>query len=306
MSIEIEPLHPLVGARLHGLDLSRPLGDEQFAAVREALHRHQMLTFPNQQLSQRQMLTFAERFGKPEVFPDPTEAIGEVPHVLRLGNLDESGNPYGPCLRMERMSLAENWHTDSSYRRVPALATFLHGVVLPETGTHTHFTSLHAAYDALPDALRRQIEPLSAIHNWEYQRTLSPGRAPMTVAERAGTPPVAHRLVQTHAESGRKLLYISSSAQRVEGLPYAEGRALLAELLRIAILPSAVYSHPWSPLDLVMWDNRATLHRAGQFDYQSLTLRRLMHRVVIGGNPAAYPVQPVPAEVDATPIPVAS
>ena len=288
MSMTIEPLHPCVGARLHGLDLSRPLNDEPFGQVRDALHRYQVLVFPDQRLSQRDMLAFAERFGPPEVFPDPTERTGEVPQVLRLTNLDDDGKPFGPCLRMERMSLAENWHSDSSYRRVPSLATMLHGVEVPAEGGDTDFTSMHASYDALPEDLRGRIEPLSAVHSWEYQRMLTPGRQPMTEAERASTPPVAHRLVQCHPVTGRKLLFISASALRIEGMGGAESRTLLDELTRISTRPEAVYTHRWKLRDLVMWDNRATLHRAAGFDYQSRTLRRLLHRVVVGGDPAAY------------------
>lgn len=288
MTVTIEPLHPCVGGRLHGLDLSRPLDDQAFSQVRDALHRHQVLVFPKQNLSQRDMLAFAQRFGKPELFPDPTERTGEVPEVLRLTNLGDDDQPMGPCLRMERMSLAENWHSDSSYRRVPSLATMLYGVEIPAEGGDTHFTSMHASYDALPEDLRKRIEPLSAVHSWEYQRMLTPGRQPMTEAERASTPPVAHRLVQRHPETGRKLLFTSASALRIDGMADAEGRELLDELTRISTRPEAVYTHRWKLRDLVMWDNRATLHRAAGFDYQSRTLRRLLNRVVVGGDPGAY------------------
>lgn len=290
MTLNIEPLHPLIGARLSGVDLSQALAADTFPKVREALHRHQVLVFPGQELTQRHLLNFAERFGRPEVFPDPTERIGEVPHVLRLTNLNDGNQPSGPSPRMARMSLAENWHSDSSYRRVPSYVTFLHGVETPAAGGggDTDFTSLHSAYEALPEDLRTRIEPLSAVHNWEYQRTLSPGRQPMTEEERASTPPVRHRLVQRHPDTGRKLLFISSSAEYIDGLARAEGRELLNELTRIATQPQLVYTHRWTVNDLVMWDNRATLHRAAGFDYQSLTLRRLLHRVVIAGDAAAY------------------
>lgn len=290
MSLAVEKLHPFVAARLSGLDLSRPLSEAAFARILDALNDHQVLVFSGQALTQRQLLAFGQRFGEAEIFPDPTERIGEVPQVLRLTNLNDDNEPTGPSPRMQRMSLAENWHTDSSYRRVPSFITILHGIEIPPVGGQTHFTSMHAAYDALPADLRRRIEPLSAVHSWEYQRMLTPGRQPMTEQERASTPPIRHRLVQTHPATGRKLLYISSSAQRIEGLLDSESRALLDELARLSTRPEAIYTHDWRPNDVVIWDNRATLHRAGTFDYQSLILRRLLHRVVIAGDPAAYPV----------------
>ena len=289
MTLDIQALHPVVAAEIRGLDLSRPLDDAIQAEVRSALDRHQVLVFHGQPLDQDRMLAFASRFGQPEVFVDASTAQGKVPTVLRLTNLDPQTNqPIGPGPDMARMSLAENWHSDSSYRAVPAYTTLLHGVEIPGQGGDTQFTSMHAAYDALPDALKQKIEPLSAIHSWAYQRTLSPGRKPMTDQERLTAPDVPHRLVQRHPDTGRKLLYISSSAHYIEGMPFEEGRALLQELKAIATQPEAIYTHKWQPGDLVMWDNRATLHRAGGFDYQSTTLRRLLHRIVIGGDAAAY------------------
>ena len=251
MTLDIQALHPVVAAEIRGLDLSRPLDDAIQAEVRSALDRHQVLVFHGQPLDQDRMLAFASRFGQPEVFVDASTAQGKVPTVLRLTNLDPQTNqPIGPGPDMARMSLAENWHSDSSYRAVPAYTTLLHGVEIPGESGDTQFTSMHAAYDALPD------EP--------------------------------HRLVQRHPDTGRKLLYISSSAHYIEGMPFEEGRALLQELKTIATRPEAIYTHKWQPGDLVMWDNRATLHRAGGFDYQSTTLRRLLHRIVIGGDAAAY------------------
>lgn len=286
MQLDLEPVHPQIGMRVRGLDLRQPLDSATTAAILDAFARHQLLIFPDQELDEAGMLAFTRHFGEPEIFVDPTTRTGSVPQVIALTNLDASGKPFGPGPQMARLSLAENWHSDSSYRKVRALATFLHGVVIPAEGGDTQYASLHAAYDALPDDLKARIEPLAAIHNWEYQRTLAPGRGPMSEGERATAPPVAHRLVERHPVTGRKLLFLSSSAEYIEGLPYEEGRALLRELTAIATRPEAVYTHKWTRHELLAWDNRATLHRSAGFDYQSLVLRRKMNRVVVGGDAA--------------------
>ncbi|MGE4239135.1 MAG: TauD/TfdA dioxygenase family protein [Ramlibacter sp.] len=288
MDLDVRRLHPVVGAEIGGIDLSQPLDDVRFLAIRQALSDHQVLVFRDQPLDQDQLLAFGTRFGQPEVFPDVNSTQGKVPQVLRLTNLNAEGLPTGPGPEMARKSLAENWHSDSSYRAVPSYVTMLHGIEIPPIGGDTDFTSMHASYEALPAELRERVAPLSAVHNWEYQRDLSGKRAPMTEQERAGYPPVRHRLVQRHPDTGRKLLFISSSAEYIDGMPREEGRALLAQLTKIVTEPALVYTHKWRKGDVVMWDNRATLHRSAGFDYQSLTLRRLLHRVVIGGDKAAY------------------
>jgi alpha-ketoglutarate-dependent 2,4-dichlorophenoxyacetate dioxygenase len=296
MSIKVTPVHPNIGAEVQGLDLRVAPAGAAFQSVEEALNRYQVLVFRNQDLSKDEFLQFARIFGQPESFrlrgygnvPANGKKVDDVPAVQRLTNLNDAGVPMGPCPQMDRMSIAENWHSDSSYRAVPSYVTLLHGVETPTEGGDTHFTSQYAAYEALPPSLQKSIEPFEVIHNWEYQRTLSPGMEPITEDERKSTPPVMHRLVQRHPATGRKHLFISASAEFIDGLPRAEGRALLDELTRICTRPEAIYTHKWQVRDVVMWDNRATLHRAGGFDYRSPTLRRLLHRVVIAGNPAAY------------------
>jgi alpha-ketoglutarate-dependent 2,4-dichlorophenoxyacetate dioxygenase len=296
MSVKITPVHPHIGAEVAGLDLRVAPTGEALQSVEDALNQYQVLIFRNQDLSKEEFLAFARTFGQPESFrlrgygnvPTNSKKVDDVPLVQRLTNLNDAGTPMGPCPQMDRMSIAENWHSDSSYRAVPSYVTLLHGVETPLVGGDTHFTSQYSAYDALQPSLRNSIEPLEVIHNWEYQRTLSPGMEPITDDERKSTPPVMHRLVQRHPATGRKHLFISASAEFIDGRPRAEGRALLEELTRVCTRPEAIYTHKWQPLDVVLWDNRAALHRSGGFDYRSTTLRRLLHRVVIAGDSAAY------------------
>jgi alpha-ketoglutarate-dependent taurine dioxygenase len=299
MPVAVKPVHPFIGAEIEGLDISKAPSAEALRTIKDALHEHHVLVFRDQDLTKDGFLQFTRLFGEPEVFrlrgygsvPTGANQLQEVPLVQRLTNLSDAGVPLGPCPQMDRMSIAENWHSDSSWRAVPSYVTVLHGVEVPSVGGDTHFTSLSAAYDALPAALQKTIEPLSVIHNWEYQRTLAPGIEPITEDERQSTPAVVHPLVKQHPVTGRKHLFISASAESIVGLPKTEGRALLDELTRVATRSEAIYTHKWRLRDLVMWDNRATLHRAGGFDYRSTTLRRLLHRVVIGGDPAAYQIQ---------------
>jgi alpha-ketoglutarate-dependent taurine dioxygenase len=296
MSITTTSLHPVIGERVEGLDLSEPLTPDAVANLKQILHERQLLVFPRQPLSQDQFLAFSRTFGEPEFYtlrgyggvPSDKGADEPVPLVQRLTNLNADNVPYGPCPQMDRMAIAENWHSDSSYRAVPSYVTLLNAVETPTVGGDTHFTSTHAAYDAIPKSLRDQIENYHVRHNWEYQRTRAPGMEPITEDERASVPPVIHKLVQRHPATGRKLLYLSSGAETILELPYEDGQNLIKELTEIATAPERVYTHKWGPNDLVMWDNRATLHRAGVFDYRSTVLRRLLHRVVIAGDAAAY------------------
>jgi len=297
MSITTAQPHPLIGASVAGLDLSKPLSAQTAAALKALLDERQVLVFRGQQLDQEAFLEFSRTFGEPEVYalrgyggvPDGKTAIAApLPLVQRLTNLGPDGQPMGPCPQMDRMSIAENWHSDSSYRAVPSYVTMLYGVEIPSVGGDTHFTSLHAAYDALTDGEKTAFEDYKVVHNWEFQRKRAPGVEPITDEERKSVPAVVHKLVQTHPQTGRKLLFLSSGAEYILGLPYAEGRALIVRLIEASTRPEAVYTHKWQPGDVVLWDNRATLHRAGDFDYRSPTLRRLLHRIVIAGDDGAY------------------
>ena len=287
MGIEVRQLHPHIGAEVIGLDLAQPLGPADWNTIQDAFLRHVLLVFRDQRIAEEDLLGFARRFGPLEQFVDRSYQGARNPEVTRLTNLDETGAPIGPSPKMEKMSLAENWHTDSSYRAVPALATLLHGLEVPAVGGDTSFVSAYRAYEALPAALRQRIEPLVAIHSWEYQRGLVKGFPALSNEERAASPPVRHPLVRTHPQSGRRSLYISSSAQGIEGMADDAARALLDDLIGIATRPEHVYTHRWQPFDLMIWDNRCNLHRSDGFDYQSLVHRRLLHRVIVAGAPTA-------------------
>ncbi|MCW5730623.1 MAG: TauD/TfdA family dioxygenase, partial [Alphaproteobacteria bacterium] len=184
------------------------------------------------------------------------------------------------------------WHSDQSYKPVPALGTLLYGVECPPVGANTEFASMYAAYEALPVAMKARIETRRGVHDYAWAwRTYYKDRAPLTEEETRRLPPVLHPLVRAHPETGRKALYLSEGLTRtIEGMDEAEGRALVLELNDFATQPRFVYSHEWRAGDLVFWDNRCLLHRATPAD---ASYRRVMQRTMVQDD--GRPGIPLPA-----------
>jgi alpha-ketoglutarate-dependent 2,4-dichlorophenoxyacetate dioxygenase len=174
-----------------------------------------------------------------------------------------------------------NWHSDSSFKRVPAKASLLHARKLPPDGGDTQFASLRAAYDALSDARKREIEDKVAIHHYAYSRR-NDGYQLTNEEEDRRFPPVPQALVRVNAVNGRKALYVGSHASHIRGMPEDEGRALLKELLEFATQDKFTYMHHWRVGDLVMYDNRAVLHRARP--YKITEHPRILHRTTVAGE----------------------
>jgi alpha-ketoglutarate-dependent 2,4-dichlorophenoxyacetate dioxygenase len=199
--------------------------------------------------------------------------------LVDVSNLDENNNIRAPTDSWRRMQSANQlWHTDSSFKRVPGMISFLSARQLPPAGGETEFADLRAAYDCLDALTQERIEGLMAEHSMFYSRSLT-GYGEFSDEQRAAYPPVARHLVRTHPGSGRKTLYLASHAARIVGWPIEPGRALLNELLESATRPRFVYRHCWRLHDLVVWDNRCTLHRA--LPYDDLNFRRDMRRTTV-------------------------
>ena len=282
-------------ARVTGLELSKPLDDGDFGQVRDAFHRYAVLVVPEQPLSDEQQIAFSERFGSLEVSirKDRPRAV-ERAEVSDLSNVDADGRLYAPDDERAIYNAGNRlWHSDSSFKRVPAMASLLSGREVPPHGGETEYADLRAAWDALPADRKRGLEALVAEHSFVYSRGLI-GYDQFTDAERAIVPPVQQAVVRTHPATGRKSLYLGSHASHIIGRPVEEGRALLKELLEFATQPQFVYSHVWKRNDLVMWDNRCVLHRGRPWDEQRH--RRVMHRTTVAGAG--------PTVVDGRPIPV--
>jgi alpha-ketoglutarate-dependent 2,4-dichlorophenoxyacetate dioxygenase len=269
MSITVVPVTPSFAAEIGDIDLSRPLDPADIAAVKDAFAQYAVLVFPDQRLSQDQHLDFARLFGPLET----TIGVYRADTPLRLrkefadvSNLAHDNEVWGKDSRLRMFQMGNRlWHTDSSFKRVPAYASLLYARSIPPVGGHTEFADERAAYDALPDDMKRRLATLVAEHSIFNSRARL-GFTNFSDEERRGLPPVPQVLVRTIPETGRKSLYLASHAGRIFGLPEAEGRALIDELIAHVTQRQFVYTHRWRVNDLVIWDNRCTMHRGTQFD----------------------------------------
>lgn len=270
-------LSPAGGVEITGADLSRPISPALAALIRQALLDHHVVVIRDQALSQQQQHDFTLNFGELE---DHVGRHSDARYAIvhSVTNLDPDGNP------TQALDTRGNyfWHTDKSYHAVPSLMTMLHAVELPPDGGDTQFANMVLAYRALPQAMKDRLAGLRAIHSWEASRIKS-GSRPATEAEKSERPPVSHPIVRTHPETGDKALYIGNHAGTIEGLGDDEGEALLEELLAHATQPEFIYTHHWRPGDVVIWDNRALLHRA-LANYEMSRHRRVLHRTVVRGT----------------------
>lgn len=284
MAIEIVPRHPSLGAEVRGLDLRRPVGADAVAAVRAAWLKHLVLVFPEQPISDEQHVAFTRLFGEPEVFHQTSLHLRSqhVPEIFLVSNVDEAGHLLAPDEPSQKqLSSTLQWHTDSSYRLRPSQGSLLHGIEISRTGGATRFINMYQVWEELPDRLRRQVEGRRARHDFAMLSRLT-GSPPPSGAERAAMPPVWHPMVRRHPVTGRRSLFISSIYNdAVEGLDDDAARRLVEELSAFAAQPRYMYCHVWEPDDVLMWDNRCTVHAVTPHDPLE---RRVMHRTTIVGN----------------------
>jgi taurine dioxygenase len=275
--LRVTPISGVMGGEVRGIDLSLPLTEGTFADIQAAFHRYKLLRFPAQRLSEAQQVAFSRCFGDLQIHVLDQFRHPRHPEIYVLSNVDKTGRTTGR--HPDRGTLV--WHSDLSFQSRPALATILHGIDVPRRGGETLFADMVAAYEALPETMKRRIAGVRAVHDLDYSRTRA-GEPPMTPAQRAEAPPVHHPLVRTHPDTGRKLLYISHHVSHMEGMPVDEGRALLEELMAHATQERFVYRNTWQSGDVVMWDNRCTMHRATEYD--AAEERRIIHRTVVKGD----------------------
>ena len=281
MSLTISPVTPSFAAEVGDVDLGR-LAEADLEEIKEAFWKYAVLVFPDQHLTEEQHLAFARHFGPVETDRVLDQKV--TPHRLDqsfadISNLTPDGKIWAEDSR-QRMYKAGNklWHTDSSFKRLPGLASLLYSRTVAPVGGHTEFADQRAAYDALPDAMKKKLAGLVAEHSIATSRRKS-GFTEFNEDEGRRLPPVPQTLARTIPQSGRKSLYIASHAGRVFGMPDAEGRALIDELIAHTTQRQFVYTHRWRPNDLVMWDNRCTMHRGT--DYDDLRWVRDMRRATV-------------------------
>lgn len=283
MAIQVTPLHPALGAEVRGVDLTLPVSPGVFAEIEAAFNRHGILVFPDQRLTDEQQLAFTQLFGPLEVNPNYAGAKMRLrPDIADISNLDAEGQVLARDDRRNLFNLGNQlWHTDSSFKRVPAKCSLLSARELPSSGPmgggETEFADLRAAWDALPEARRRELDGLVVEHSIFRSRSQI-GFADFNDEIFKQLPPVPQALVRHHPASGRTSLYLASHASHIIGWPIEKGRALIEELIAFATQPRFVYQRRWTVGDLVIWDNRCTMHRGRPYDD---TQRRVLHRTTV-------------------------
>jgi len=280
MAVTITPLTPAVGAEIGNVDL-KTLGDEDFAVIERAWHRHSALLFRDQQLGDDDLLAFSRRFG--DLDSPPNQERGRqsppgYPDIYVVSNvLDEKGDPIGALGAGEAV-----WHTDMSYADVPPDASMLYALEIPPTGGNTSLCGMQAAWASLPAALQRKLEGRRIKHDGTYNSGgyVRQGVTPTDDPHKA--PGAWHPAVCRHPVTGVPCLYLGRRRNSyVEGFSLAESDALLDQVWELATRPELVYEHRWRVGDLLLWDNRSTMHRRDPFDGDS---RRVMHRTQIKGK----------------------
>jgi alpha-ketoglutarate-dependent 2,4-dichlorophenoxyacetate dioxygenase len=287
MSVAIRQIHPVFVGEVTGVDIRQPLSPDDVAALEAGMDRYAVLVYPEQRINDEEQMAFTRYFGTIE---DARGGNITKPEDKRLqvgmndvSNLGKDGRPLARDSRERAFNIGNMlWHSDSSFRPIPAKYSLLSARVVNPTGGNTEFADMRAAYDGLDAATKTLIEDLICEHSLMYSRG-SLGMLDYSDEERAMFRPVRQRLVRTHPVTGRKSLYLSSHAGAIVGMPMAEARILLRDLTEHATQPAFVYVHRWTQWDLVMWDNRQMMHRVRRYDD---TQPRDMRRTTVAGTAA--------------------
>ena len=283
--LRVEPLADSLGARVEGLDLSQPIDPEAMEELQWIWRRYLVLVFANQPLGDEQQVRFSRSFGELEIYPLGDNRSVAHPEIFRVSNCDENGvllPPDDPETLWN--NLTEYWHTDSSYRPIPAKGAILHGIEVPDCGGDTLFVNLAAALDSLPMARRQSLEGLVAVHDWQYGYEYA-GHLMKAMDQREveSVPAVRHPLIRFDRQTARHALFISPAyVGDIDGMTQSSARALIGELTDWAAQSKFTYRHQWSPHDVVMWYNPLTMHAREAFNFGCD--RRIMHRTTIVGE----------------------
>ena len=278
--MEIVPLGPGFAAELRGVTLAEIAADNaRYKEARAALEEHSVLVFRGQDVTDEAQLAFSRRFGALEVTKVGSQGAGT--NLVILTTIDENGKVVPADHRLAMRNKANQlWHTDSTFKRVPALASVLSARVIPARGGETEYVSTRLAWERLDPALRKRLENSFAWHDYAHsRRKIAPDLA--SLEERAALPPQCWRLAWKNPANGRTALYLASHAYAIEGMEQAAAQQLLAELMDAATAPGLSYVHTWRSGDVVMWDNRATMHRGRPWPANE---PRLMVRTTISAS----------------------
>lgn len=280
MNLTISRSDRTVGATVNDVSLSE-LSEHAFEQIRDLVHERGVVAIKNQDLSPAQQVRFASRFGELQKIFIKEALASDYPELFFVSNILENGKPIGS------MDAGRFWHTDGAYLPKPHNVSMLYAIEVPQKDGKalgdTVFTGMGAAYDALPDVMKRRIDGLRAVHSLYHRYGVKTENAEAMAKRSADFPPVSHPLAIRHPVTGRRCLYVSEGyTSAIEGQPEDESRALLKELCEHSVQAQFQYTYSWAPGDLLIWDNRATMHRA-TFDY-ALPQRRLMRRATVAGE----------------------
>ncbi len=280
--VTVTKLHPLFMAEIGGVDLTIPIPAADFAEIEAAFHEHAVLLFRGEPISEARQVAFSQHFG-PLIPTTNYHRVGEKnrlrAELADVSNIDHEGRLLAADNNRRLHSQANQlWHTDASFKHVSARCSLLSAHEVPPSGGETEFADMRAAYYTLPEDRKREIEGLVAEHSI-YRSREQMGFAGYNEAARAELPPVQQVLTRTHPGSGRKTLYLAAHASHIIGWPVEKGRHLIAELMDHATQPQFTYRHEWRVGDMVLWDNRCTMHRARPYD--DLIYRRDMRRSTV-------------------------
>jgi alpha-ketoglutarate-dependent 2,4-dichlorophenoxyacetate dioxygenase len=281
--LKIKPIHVDFGARISGVDLSRPLEHNTFEQIDDAINRYSLLLFKNQRMSDAAHLDFSRRFGELEEEHVSYYSKGVVTYIGRVGNIDDDGNKVS-SRQIKSSTGNEMWHSDSSFREIPAMYSILAAYEVPAEAGGTEFVSARAAYQRLDRETRELIESKVGIHDYIFSRT-KVGEDAVTQSQRTYMHPVRQRLVRQNPVTGERNIFVGSHVKEIEGLPDAEAQPLIERLINEITRVESVYRHRWQAGEMMIWDNRCLLHRGCGYDADKYR-RRMRQTRVRGRGPS--------------------
>ena len=278
--MKIELLHPEFGARIDGVDLSQPLDQSVFEQIDAAINRYSLLLFENQHMNDQAHLDFTRRFGQLEEEHVSYYSRGEITYIGRVGNINPDGSKVD-ARQVKASTGNEMWHSDSSFREIPAIYSILTAYEVPDLAGETEFASARAAYRRLDHGTQELIEGRVGIHDYIFSRT-KVGEDAVNQGQRTYMHPVRQRLVRQNPVTGERNVFVGSHVKAIEGMPDAEATPLIDCLIAEVTRPESVYRHRWQTGDFVIWDNRCVLHRGCGYDADKY--RRRMHQTRVRGE----------------------
>lgn len=280
--MQIDPIHPELGARVTGIDVSKPLDGETLAELERVVDEYAFVVIPGQDMNDERQLALTAQLGEPEPSHVAYGEEGKVEYFGTIGNVQADGTKLGNQDKKTIFLTGNNmWHSDSSFREVPAFLSIMSVYEVPAEGGETLFVSTRAAHSRLDEEEKERLDPMVGIHDYTYSRSkVAPDAVSPSLSK--SLPPVRQRLVRSNPRTGEKNLFIGSHLREIEGMGFEASRPLLDRLTEEATGEEHVYAHKWQPGEVVLWDNRCLLHRGAGYDADKY--RRYMRQTRVKGR----------------------